>query len=138
MAEGARLELRGRNAGPGGEIRIPLGQTATIDIWMDGGGERIRTLNLFLRYDPEILKPLDLDLEKEDVNPFLTKNYMPQPSESLNGLIAAKGELIYGVTNLGNATASGAGVVASFQVEAIGQGPATDVVVDFRFPLNFP
>jgi hypothetical protein len=137
VAEGARLELRGRNAGPGGEIRIPLGQTATVDVWMDGEGERIRTLNLFLLFDPAILRPLDSDAEKEDMNPFVTKNYMPQPSESLNGLLAAKGELIYGVTNLANATASGAGVVASFQIEAIGPGPATDVVVDFRFPLNF-
>ena len=135
--DAARLELRGLNAGPGGEIRIPLGQKATLDVWMDGQGERIRTLNLFLRYDPLVLKPLDVDPDKDGINPFITRNYMPQPSEGLNGVLHEEGELIYGVTNVGNAAASGAGVVASFQVEVIGPGPATEVAVDFRYPLSF-
>ena len=120
VAEAALLELRGRNPGPGGEIRTSLGQTTIIDVWMDGQGERIRTLNLFLRYDPELLRALDANPDKDGINPFLTKEYMPQPSEALNGLLADRGELIYGVTNLGDATASGAGVVASFQVEVVG------------------
>jgi len=137
VAEAALLELRGRNPGPGGEIRTSLGQTTIIDVWMDGQGERIRTLNLFLRYDPELLRALDANPDKDGINPFLTKEYMPQPSEALNGLLADRGELIYGVTNLGDATASGAGVVASFQVEVVGLGPEADIAVDFRFPLSF-
>jgi len=118
-------------------VRIPLGQTAFIDVWMDGQAERIRTLNLFLRYDPQVLEPLDSDPSKDGVNPFATVGYMPQPSEALNAVLPAEGQLIYGVTNLGESGATGSGIVASFQVQAIGPGPETDVTVDFRYPLNF-
>lgn len=135
--EAARLELRGRHPGPNGEVRIPLGQTAFIDVWMDGQAESIRTLNLNLRYDPQVLAPLDADPLKEGLNPFSTGGYMPQPSEAINAVRTVEGELVYGVTNLGGAAATGSGIVASFQVKAVGPGPTTDITIDFRYPRNF-
>ena len=136
-ASAAQLELRGRNSSSSNEVRIPLGQTAIIDVWMDAQDERIRTLNLYLRYDPQVIRAIDVRAEVEGVNPFTTGGFMSRPDEVFNAALEDKGELFYGVTNGGSAWATGAGVVASFQVEVIAPKLESDITVDFRFPLNF-
>ena len=135
--DAARLELRGRTNGTAGEVRIPLNQSGTIDVWLDAEGERLRTLNLYLRYDPEVIRPIDAHPEIDGVNPFTTASYMPVPDEVFNAAIEDEGELYYAVTNGGNAAGNGAGVVASFRVESFLPKLASQIEIDFRFPLNF-
>ena len=136
-ADAARLELRGRATGTAGEVRIPLNQSGTIDVWLDAEGERLRTLNLYLRYDPTVIRPLDAHSTIDGVNPFVTASYMPVPDEVFNAALEEEGELYYAVTNGGDAAATGSGVVASFRVEAFSPKLSSEIERDFRFPLNF-
>ena len=136
-AEAARIELRSRLTGVAGEVRIPLDKSGIVDVWLDGEGERIRTLNLYLSYDNQVIRPLDAHPGIEGLNPFLSGSYMPKPDEVFNAALEDRGELFYGVTNSGDLAATGAGIIASFEVEVFAPKFTSDITVDFRFPLNF-